>query len=137
MPIQNIAAADKLIIRITGFGCTPCLEHLKNNMPELRRLIDSVGWDNTVVILTSNNPRDILSFRQTYAFPATVLISKPGTAISPIETTDQIPPYYFMILYPGLQISNCYFPIAGTDTINKAYFQSIVRYFKNRGVAAG
>lgn len=124
-----VGQSDKFILRIPSLDCTPCLEKLWQDIPQMKQSIEHNVWENTIILLAMDNPRDIIFFKKEHDFPAKIYATKYLLPVSQLEATE-LPPYYYMIINKDMRASNCYAPVWELSSVNEAYIEAINRYFR-------
>lgn len=131
IPLKTISAgSDKFFIRFNDAGCTSCIEEFIQKLPQTNEFIQSLGADNVVILLNTDNPRFISVFRKQHKLNCLIYALPIGRLGIPIEQQDEIVAYYYFVLSKDNTIDDCFIPIKGLDARNRIYFDSIKRKLK-------
>ncbi len=121
--ISELISSSKLIYRFSSFACDGCVE---NDFNILRKLGDSIGNENIIILSKYSNLKDARIYYNNLNFPFNFFNYGNELEI-PIEKNTNDEPCFF-ILEPNLEVI---FPYVSkpSHSIKSAYFQRIIQYY--------
>lgn len=119
---------NKFIIRFNDAGCTTCIEDFLNHLPDVNRFIEEIGRDNVLVLLNTENPRNITTFKKRHGINCDIYAIPVGKINIPIELQDEIVSYYYFVVSDN-KFTNCFISIKELSERTQHYLESIRRRF--------
>ena len=120
---------NRFIIRFNDTGCLSCISFFNNHLHEINDFLETIGTEQSAIIINTNNPRIIRSFKNQHKLTCEVFGLPLGGLSLALETEDSVVAFYFCVLSKEMQIEKCFINIQDWPERTNAYFESIKRKF--------
>lgn len=125
---------NKFVIRFRDIGCSSCVQSFIDHIEEMNKFINGIGTDNVVLLINTDNVRDIVIFKKKNKIPCNIYALSLNQLPTEILDKDEniMAAYYYFIISNRYLIQNIFIPIQNFQERNDLYIESIGQYFDSK-----